>query len=113
MKNRFSSEHFPKEDEDPLGALANLVDIILVFACGLIAALVALSPNLQEHFKVEGVAGFGLDELPFASYAAGALLRYVKHTQSQNLLHIQSIQVEQLGEFVMAPEPEKVFLLKG
>ena len=56
---------------------------------------------LQEHFKVEGVAGFGLDELPFASYAAGALLRYVKHTQSQNLLHIQSIQVEQLGEFVV------------
>lgn len=52
MKNRFSSEHFSKEDDEPLGPLANLVDIILVFACGLIAALVALSPNLQEHFKV-------------------------------------------------------------
>lgn len=52
MKNRFSSEHFSKEDDEPLCPLANLVDIILVFACGLIAALVALSPNLQEHFKV-------------------------------------------------------------
>ncbi len=52
MKNRFSSEHFPKEEEEPLGALANLVDLVLVFACGLVAALVALSPNLQEHFKV-------------------------------------------------------------
>lgn len=52
MKSRFSSEHFSKEDDEPLGPLANLVDIILVFACGLIAALVALSPNLQEHFKV-------------------------------------------------------------
>ena len=52
MKNRFSSEHFSKEDDEPLGPLANLVDIILVFACGLIAALVALSPNLQEHFNV-------------------------------------------------------------
>ena len=53
MKNRFSSEHFAKEDDEPLGPLANLVDIILVFACGLIAALVAISPNLQEHFNVE------------------------------------------------------------
>jgi hypothetical protein len=52
MKSRFSSEHFSKEDDEPLGPLANLVDIILVFACGLIAALVALSPNLQDHFKV-------------------------------------------------------------
>ncbi len=69
MKNRFSSEHFPKEDEDPLGVLANLVDIILVFACGLIAALVALSPNLQEHFKVSKetkviTSGKELSEIP-------------------------------------------------
>ncbi len=53
MKSRFSSEHFSSEDDEPLGPLANLVDIILVFACGLIAALVAISPNLQDHFKVE------------------------------------------------------------
>jgi hypothetical protein len=53
MKSRFSNEHFSKEDDEPLGPLANLVDIILVFACGLIAALVALSPNLQEHFNVQ------------------------------------------------------------
>ena len=53
MKNRFSSDYFIKDDDEPLGPLANLVDIILVFACGLIAALVAISPNLQEHFNVE------------------------------------------------------------
>jgi hypothetical protein len=53
MKSRFSSDHFAVEDDEPLGPLANLVDIILVFACGLIAALVAISPNLQEHFNVE------------------------------------------------------------
>ena len=53
MKNRFSSDHFIKEDDEPLGPLANLVDVILVFACGLIAALVAISPNLQDHFNVD------------------------------------------------------------
>lgn len=42
---------FLDHDEDPLGPLANLVDIILVFACGLIAALVAFSPELQRHFE--------------------------------------------------------------
>lgn len=53
MKSRFSNDYFTKEDDEPLGPLANLVDIILVFACGLIAALVALSPNLQDHFNVK------------------------------------------------------------
>jgi len=52
MKSRFSSSHFSTQDDEPLGPLANLVDIILVFACGLIAALVSISPNLQEHFNV-------------------------------------------------------------
>ena len=53
MKNRFTSDYFSQQDEEPLGPLANLVDIILVFACGLIAALVAISPNLQNHFSVK------------------------------------------------------------
>ncbi|WP_372747895.1 DUF2149 domain-containing protein [Litorivivens sp.] len=44
---------FLDHDEDPLGPLANLVDIVLVFACGLIAALVALSPDLQRHFATK------------------------------------------------------------
>lgn len=56
---------------------------------------------LQSHFKVDSLAGFGLAELPLATYAAGALLRYVKHTQAQTLQHIQRLQVEQLGEFVV------------
>ena len=41
---------FFDSDEDPLGPLANLVDIILVFVCGLVAALVSFSPDLQQHF---------------------------------------------------------------
>lgn len=56
---------------------------------------------LLEHFNVDSMAGFGLDELPLATYAAGALLRYVKHTQAQQLAHIQTIHIEQLGEFVV------------
>lgn len=36
-----------EEDSDPLGGVANLLDIMLVFACGLMVALV-LSWNLQN-----------------------------------------------------------------
>ncbi|MBV0934837.1 DUF2149 domain-containing protein [Marinobacterium weihaiense] len=42
---------FDQEDAEPLGPLANLLDLMLVFACGLIAALVAHSGDLQQHFK--------------------------------------------------------------
>ncbi|MHB1127597.1 MAG: DUF2149 domain-containing protein [Bacillota bacterium] len=38
-----------EEDLDPLAGLSNMVDVMLVFACGLIAALV-LSWNLQSVF---------------------------------------------------------------
>ncbi|MEK9630138.1 MAG: hypothetical protein VW455_14095 [Nitrospinota bacterium] len=43
------NSRFDHQDEDPLGPLANFIDIMLVFACGLIAALAALSPDLIDH----------------------------------------------------------------
>jgi DNA mismatch repair protein MutS len=42
-----------------------------------------------------------LAELPLAACAAGALLRYVSRTQTQTLAHIQTVQVEHAGEFVV------------
>ena len=60
---------FLDHDEDPLGPLANLVDIILVFACGLMAALVAFSPELQQHFTTQQqdvTVGKELPEVPKA-----------------------------------------------
>ena len=46
-RSRFDSQ----DDADPLGAVANLVDLMLVFACGLIAALVARTDVLQQLQK--------------------------------------------------------------
>ncbi len=56
---------------------------------------------LQKHFVVDTLAGFGLTDLPAATCAAGALLRYVSRTQTQSLSHIQSIRVDQAGEYVV------------
>lgn len=47
MSRRWRSSRFAAGDDDPLGPLANLVDVVLVFACGLIAALVAQTDLLQ------------------------------------------------------------------
>ena len=51
MSSRWQSSRFAHSDDDPLGPLANLLDLMLVFACGLIAALIAMSDQLQEHFQ--------------------------------------------------------------
>jgi hypothetical protein len=51
--DKWRDSEFLDNNDDPLGPMANLVDIILVFACGLIAALVAYSPDLQKHFDAQ------------------------------------------------------------
>ncbi|WP_255676020.1 DNA mismatch repair protein MutS [Pusillimonas sp. MFBS29] len=56
---------------------------------------------LLRHFAVDTLAGFGLAELPVATCAAGALLRYVSRTQTQSLSHIQTIRADQAGQYVV------------
>ncbi len=51
MASRWEQGRFAATDEDPLGPLANLLDLMLVFACGLIAALISMSEQLQQHFQ--------------------------------------------------------------
>ncbi|WP_439135392.1 DUF2149 domain-containing protein [Pseudomaricurvus sp.] len=51
MSSRWNSDRFGGSDEEPLGPLANLLDLMLVFACGLIAALISMSEQLQDHFQ--------------------------------------------------------------
>jgi len=49
MTPRWRRSRFDNQDDaDPLGAVANLIDLMLVFACGLIAALVARTDVLQQ-----------------------------------------------------------------
>jgi len=48
MTPRWRRSRFDEDDVDPLGSMANLVDLMLVFACGLIAALEARTDLLQQ-----------------------------------------------------------------
>lgn len=64
MKRAWEKSRFDAEAEEPLGPLANLVDIMLVFACGLIAALVASNEDLRRHFTDRGQPIEKKQELP-------------------------------------------------
>lgn len=46
-RRRWGSARFDETPEDPQASLVNLVDIMLVFICGLIVALVSAQPVLD------------------------------------------------------------------
>ena len=48
---------------------------------------------LTRHFSVASVSALGLDDLPAALLAAGALLAYLEETQKNSLQHIDRLQI--------------------
>ncbi|WP_425599693.1 DNA mismatch repair protein MutS [Luteimonas abyssi] len=50
--------------------------------------------QLLQFFGLHDLTGFGLEDRPLATAAAGALLGYVEETQKQRLPHLTSIAVE-------------------
>lgn len=73
-QRNLTRSRFDGEGAEPLGPMANLVDIMLVFACGLIAALFASSEQLQSHLEQRSQvveAGQELSDLPEGMGEAG------------------------------------------
>jgi len=50
------------------------------------------SEALLKHFQTHSLKGFGVEAMPFAIVAAGAIFHYLKDTEHPNLQHITSIQ---------------------
>lgn len=59
------------------------------------------SSLLLDHFDVDTLAGFGIEELTAGIRAAGAVLRYVLDTQRQALPHIQGILADHASDYVV------------
>ncbi len=55
---------------------------------------------LKQQLFVSTLAGFGVEEMPVAVGAAGALLRYAQSTQGGGLNHVRSLTVETENEFI-------------
>lgn len=80
MRNRFSTRFDQDPAADPMSVMGNLVDVMLVFACGLMAALIVHSPGLAETLQpapVEVEQGRELPRLPEAAGEGGAGLESV------------------------------------
>ncbi len=60
--------------------------------------LSSASRLLTDQLGTLDLRGFGVDELPLAIAAAGALLQYVRDTQKAALPHIRALSVEEHGE---------------
>lgn len=56
--------------------------------------------KLLEHFEVQNLKGFGIEELPLAQMASGAVLHYLATTENKNLRHITSISRIQADRYV-------------
>ena len=56
--------------------------------------------KLLEHFEVQNLKGFGVEELDIAQIAAGATLHYLATTENNNLQHINSISRMQADNYV-------------
>lgn len=67
---------FDEPEEEPLGGLSNLVDIVLVFACGLMAALASRYGSLPQQQAPSGgqevVRGTEMPQLPQGVGEAGS-----------------------------------------
>ncbi|MBK7095819.1 MAG: DNA mismatch repair protein MutS [Saprospiraceae bacterium] len=48
--------------------------------------------NLLEHFEVNSMKGFAIEDMEAAQIASGTILHYLKTTENKNLRHINSIQ---------------------
>jgi DNA mismatch repair protein MutS len=59
---------------------------------------------LLNHFQIHSLKGFGLDLLPAAICAAGAIINYLQENYKSSLEHIRKLQVINLSEFMILDE---------
>jgi len=60
----------------------------------------AAARALCRQFSVHDLAAFGLDKLPAATAAAGALIEYARATQGNQVAHVTSLAVESAAAYV-------------
>jgi len=59
--------------------------------------------KLCAQLQVASLAGFNAQDLPLAHAAAGALLAFAEHTQSQALAHVHTLSVERASDLLELP----------
>lgn len=102
-KTSWQSSTFTDQESDPLAGFANIMDVMLVFSLGLMLALVAQSPELQQKLNItaaqkniEVTTGKELSKMP---------------AQLDNALNGQTQGMESLGQVYKDPKTGKLILI--
>lgn len=91
----YRASRFDAPDEEPMGPLANLADIMLVFAVGLVVVLVSADDGVRESGGgTEVEAGEEIPELPDGAGEAGS-------------------GFESMGQVYRDPETGRMLLIEG
>lgn len=97
-KGHFSEDH----DNDPTSGLINVMDVMLVFALGLLIALISQNQDMQAHFNISEAVdvqqGKELIEVPQAIKDAS------QGKQNQGL--------KSMGQVYQDPETGKLILIQ-
>lgn len=108
MQNKpsWQSNHFVEQDSDPLAGFANIMDVMLVFALGLMLALVAQSRELQTHLSIEAT--------PKDKVEITTGNELVEAPESINkALNGQENGMQSLGQVYKDPHTGKLILISG
>ncbi|MFT5578760.1 MAG: hypothetical protein ACI9WS_001515 [Paraglaciecola psychrophila] len=110
MRNKpsWQSQQFDEQDSDPLAGFANIMDVMLVFALGIILAFVAQSQELQTHFELNPE----LKDLTQAEISLGSELVDTPESIKQSI-NGQSSGLQSMGQVYKDPKTGKLILISG
>jgi hypothetical protein len=107
-KPSWQSRHFDEQDSDPLAVFANIMDVMLVFALGIILAFVAQSKELQTHFELNPER----QDLSRTDISLGSELLEAPESIKQSL-NGQSNGLQSMGQVYKDPKTGKLILISG
>ncbi|WP_077340331.1 DUF2149 domain-containing protein [Pseudocolwellia agarivorans] len=111
-KSSWQSSQFAEQDTDPLAGFANIMDVMLVFALGLMLALVAQSKELQERFSIESNKTEVTEVLEAIEVTTGTELVDAPESLA-NPANAKANGMKSLGQVYKDPKTGKLILISG
>ncbi len=103
-KRPWESRRFDDNDSDPLVGFANIMDVMLVFALGLMVALIAQNDALKKTYEVNSAYASGME------ISKGKELIDVPDTIKQQL-NTKTSGMKSLGTVYRDPTTGKLILI--
>jgi DNA mismatch repair protein MutS len=95
-KSRPSEILLPRESvgEHTIARIKQILpDVVLTELDPWLFSLESATGILCDHFKVKSLGGFGCEDMPLATGAAGAVISYLRQTQKRLLPHISGLAI--------------------